>query len=259
MKFFQDMSEVPITPMEDGSQEFLSDSVSIAPALGESQESLTELSQFSRPSVDSAKFIDTDTKGLLCPVTEPYMALQSPLPLLCSWSADELSTALQDGLKEVCEINAQGKGKGFRKVEVEKKKAIKKMRNRMSAQKSRDRKKQELDELKVVNAELASENSELRNQLMAANHELERLHKLMGSLPSKKISKDSPQKLPAKPSKKCPLLVATLLIGCFCFAACLSPMANTHSVPVLRPCLEKTEALAPVSKPLTPLQYLRRQ
>lgn len=52
------------------------------------------------------------------------------------------------------------------------KKEIKILRNRISAQKSRDRKKQELDELKILSNKLFSENNLLQNKLTETEREL---------------------------------------------------------------------------------------
>jgi hypothetical protein len=61
------------------------------------------------------------------------------------------------------------------KMDILTKKEIKILRNRISAQKSRDRKKQELDELKIVSNNLFAENNLLQNKLSETERELKLL------------------------------------------------------------------------------------
>ncbi len=219
MKFFEDMSEVPVAGPDSDA---FSDSVSIAPAASDSVESSTELSLLSKQDQSPV------------PCGDSYRTLQSPLPLLQSWPAGELSSTLNESIQKgtKCPKKAN-RSKGIRKVEVEKKKVIKQMRNRISAQKSRDRKRKELDDLREVADKLRSENSELKSKL-------DLLQKVVDALPKSQLEKFQADLAPtrtthrrtdeakAAKSKKCPLLLATLLIGCFCFAACLSPMMKQH-------------------------------
>ncbi len=266
MQFFEDMSELPVG---DPSPDALSDSLSFGQPIPDSPESSTELSapykQVSDPNQKPAAESDS------------YQTLQWPQSLLYAWPEGELAGALGKALQppdlvsSEAKVNNAGRSKGIRKVEAEKKKVIKQMRNRISAQKSRDRKKQELDELREEADRLRGENSELKSRLTSTAAELELLHRVVDALPRAQLQKLQadlqPQVQTGKSTKssggrgkKCPLLLATLIIGCFCFAACISPMMRSYgpaSPSIAAPTVEKPLAIAPVSKPIGTLSAER--
>ena len=245
MRIFQDMSEVP---MEENSHEELPECRPNATAYVDPLENPAKLSLLTRPN-NGSPTQNSSSAQILCPISDSYVALQSPVPLLYSWSSDGLLESLNDDSKEdtqehneIAKTKKANRSKCIRKFDVDKKKAIKKMRNRVSAQKSRDRKKKELEDLMDETEKVGSENECLKSKLGVANSELELLHRVVESLPSQ--GKDQFNKLKAdlsshphqskkkcmgakKPSKRSHAILATLLIGCVYFASCVNPMTNT--------------------------------
>ncbi len=278
MKFFQDMSEVPLYPMEDLS---LSQNASDSnPSSAHELESSTEFSFLSKPSDANPLeyFPGKDSNK------ELYTALQSPLPLLYSWSPTEICPSdVKDVLTEG-KTRKSARSKGIRKVDVDRKKTIKQMRNRISAQRSRDRKKKELDDLREETTKLREENSSLKFQLEAANKELQALRGIIAQgkvhsaaqakseenpTASGVITKKALSKAAKKNAKKCHLLLATFVFGCLCIAACVNPLMKPlekvavnpfEGLPGLAKPIEIPESLL-MRKPreLTPLQKARRE
>lgn len=120
------------------------------------------------------------------------------------------------------------RSKCIRKPAELEQKTTKKLRNRVFAQASRDRKRQELEDLREEAARLRTENQHLQDQLRTANSELERLNRIVGA-PSKPAVSEVPSPIQAdkkKPSRvaRCKVILATVFLGCLCFAACVSSL-----------------------------------
>eukprot|EP01022_Parablepharisma_sp_SALTPOND_P016635 TRINITY_DN2486_c0_g1_i1.p1 TRINITY_DN2486_c0_g1~~TRINITY_DN2486_c0_g1_i1.p1 ORF type:complete len:360 (-),score=50.34 TRINITY_DN2486_c0_g1_i1:51-1130(-) len=256
MKFFQDMSEVPLYPMEDLSLSHENPS-DCNPSDPLELESSTEFSLLSKPSY-------SDSSNLVTFPTDPYAALPSPLPLLYPWSPSELCPPLKAEAEE--KPKKVARSKGIRKIDAERKKTIKQMRNRISAQKSRDRKKKEVDDLKEEAERLRQENTALRSQLQAATGELEKLRKIVDQGPVQKLKENidhKPRKMSKASHKRGHLLLTTFVIGCLCFAACMNPLAADvgKAAPLGGLGLPKVEVQTPEipkESRLTPAQKARR-
>lgn len=165
-----------------------------------------------------------------------FSAIQPPIPLLCSWPINSLPC--QVGQRIESEENKKtsiGKGKSKRakcikKIELSKKKAIKKMRNRISAQESRDRKKKEFEDVKIkyetCNSELELLKKVISSLPAKAKEQFNRIKEKFISSPKTKTSK--PEKLPPKISKnkKSPIIFTSLLVGCLLLATCLAPLVT---------------------------------
>jgi len=117
------------------------------------------------------------------------------------------------------------KNKAIKKAEADKKKVIKQMRNRISAQKSRDRKKQEMEDLRDETEKLRKENCDLKSQLQAAKDELQLLRQMRS-----KVNMDK-SKGKNKKNSSGMFLFAALLLGCFYMTGCLSPFVKTSEIP----------------------------
>jgi hypothetical protein len=259
MRIFQDMSEVP---MEEQSNDDLPECALNSTTYMDPLENPAKLSLITKPNTETSTQ-NAATSNLLCPISDAYMALQSPVPLLYSWSPEDLIEALNDDSKEDTQehndstkTKKSNKSKCIRKVDVDKKKAIKKMRNRVSAQKSRDRKKKELDDLKGEADKLSEENNKLKSKLSLMHSDFELLQKVMQALPSE--SKAQLRKLNVdlsssteksknksvevkKTSKGCQLVLATLLMTCVYFSVCVNPMMNTFKDLTTDPLADKTQ------------------
>jgi hypothetical protein len=121
------------------------------------------------------------------------------------------------------------------------------VRNRLSAQRSRDNKKKELQCLREENNILSDENAELRTQLESANTELTEVHRILESLsPEAKkeyeslkerllnVKTEESEKWSGRPRRgiKNPIILASLVISCVCIIACLTPVyfsSNSNS------------------------------
>jgi len=259
MRFFQDMSEVPI---EDRSEVCFPDNEANEQEPIKSVESssrVTFSSSQNSDSISSNNQLKSLNDDLVCPMKDTYTALQSPLPLLYSWNPTDLSSANLKVKEEVQDGTIQNKtkrSKCIRKADSEKKKTIKQMRNRISAQKSRDRKRKEFDEMKEEADKLRNENENLKNQLQSANFDLQLLHKAIEALPEESKAKlgkiraelaargaraqheqkhmaniihKSKSKPGSKLNSKSQLLWTTFLLGCLCFTACIGPIMNSHN------------------------------
>jgi len=208
------MSEVPQNPMEDLS--------------------FSESPSDSNPSA----FIELDCSAELSLQTRPSdycknpnyekTSLQVPPPII--YCGPEQSD--QDSTEE--KPKKASRSKNIKKIDVDRKKAIKQMRNRISAQRSRDRKRKEFDDMKDEADKLRAENVMLKGQLDSATKELEELRKLIAQgQPQKPIIisepelKQAPKKVAAPIlRKRCHFLFATLVLGYLCLTACVNPLIN---------------------------------
>lgn len=201
MKLNQDISEVEPVSMLDlsFSEDFPSDST---PA------------EFS--SIPNLCLPDTD-----CLFKESCTSPESSLLNQCDWFPEETPQSVSSTQK----AKKTSRSKAIRKNEMDKKAALKQMRNRVSAQRSRDRKKKEMEDLMTEAEKLRSENLDLASQLQAAKQELELLRQM-----TSKVKKPK-SKGKKKGNMKCKFLLAALLLGCFCMTSCISSLPKTMEIP----------------------------
>jgi len=115
------------------------------------------------------------------------------------------------------------------------KKERKKLRNRVYAQQSRDRKKQEFDLIKYENEGLKQENNSLRSELQEAKNEIERLQeiitKLNESKAKEKAKKTLAKKVDSKKShSKCPFLLRMVFLSWLFFSAFVSMLRGNNQL-----------------------------
>ena len=139
----------------------------------------------------------------------------------------------------------------IKKEETPSKKQLQLMRNRISAQRSRDRKRKELTEFGEENKKLLEEMKQLHQQLLITNNELAINQKVVDSLsePSQKeyyrirtdvlntssFAQDDVE-WAGRPSGgrfRNPLMMATMFLACLCIVACFAPMFMGGSSPLV--------------------------
>ena len=132
------------------------------------------------------------------------------------------------------------KTKLIKKEPVLDKKQKQLIRNRISAQRSRDRKRQELSEMQVINDQLVKSKAETESQLAAAMQELGEMKKTVELLSPDsreefnriKAGLNNPQEevWAGRPSikRRTAFLMAGAMFGCLCLVACLSPFVITN-------------------------------
>ena len=144
------------------------------------------------------------------------------------------------------------------------------VRNRLSAQRSRERKKQELTDLKLENEVLARSKFEVEQKLAMVSSELDIIKNTVELLSPEsreefnKIHNELNQEYPiwtGKPTKcRSPILLAGAFLGCFCLIACISPFIITNEsivIPQDRLLVEKTSEFEPQYANLTTLAELQ--
>ena len=152
--------------------------------------------------------------------SNPYLPVQSPVSLLCTWEQQESDNLpLQDKVKRV-PVN-----KTIKKIDTNNKKMIKQMRNRISAQQSRDRKKQELEYYKNESERLRQENMDLKSQLESAKSQLEALNQIMDK---SKVVKKKTNKKKLFSSRSKLIFTMILLFSC-CMAHCMNPLMKSFN------------------------------
>ena len=256
MKIFQDMSEIPLCPMDDLS-------LSNAPSDSNPSSSQLEFESSTEFSFLSKLSPMQNSNPLACTYSkDQYAPLQSPLPLLCSWPPRELCQPILDETTEAKTKKAP-RSKGIRKADSERKKNIKQMRNRISAQRSRDRKKKELEDLRDEADKLKLENDSLKGQLEAATKELEQFRRIMAQGKAAEAEQKKHARRSLKRKANSHFLLATLVIGCLCAAACICPivgkMDGGATLSTSPPKAAAISAVPNKESQLTPLQKARRE
>ena len=126
----------------------------------------------------------------------------------------------------------------------EKKKLIKKepvddrkqslvLRNRLSAQKSREKKKEEVANLKQANEQLERSKQETEEKLALANAELEAMKATVEQLSPE--GREEFNRIyfgftQSKPRYRIPFLMAGALLGCICLVCCIAPFMFTEQI-----------------------------
>lgn len=125
--------------------------------------------------------------------------------------------------------------KAIKKEPVNPRKEKRLLRNRMSAQKSRERKMHELNMLRAENEELRASKAEVEEKLLKATVELDIMNKTVKLLPTEcreefariketlEYTVDSELWLTKSTKRRNSFLLAGALLGCICLIGCISP------------------------------------
>lgn len=198
------------------------------------------------PSQESV-FEDPLSEIVLSPSTDPAedSSIGQSLP-----AADEKARDRKLRIKDkVNKAKAKypARKKLMKKVSVADRKQVLLLRNRLSAQRSREKKKEELANLKEINEQLEISKREAESQLASVSAELESMRATVDLLSPE--SKEEFNRLyfglvdpPAQRSKRrVSFLMAGALLGCICLVCCLAPFVlpqQTALVPRNRLLLE---------------------
>jgi hypothetical protein len=318
MQLFQEEREAEETGWQEGRRklhevQWMNDTESAAEELLDLSETSSRLTH--RPQEPATEGMEYPSP-LSSSVADSYTTLAPPTQLLSSWSPElpvyaSSGTCLEGQAQEPNEEqepdeevtrpprrkSVKKKAKCIRKSDPSEKKQIKQLRNRISAQQSRDRKKKEAEDLKADTLRLRSESERLAHELKSAQEELDFLHRVVNALPPDSRTEfdllqatiklyppttetEQAARRPGKAaaptashasvnpgSNKSKALMAMVFIGCLCFAACLNPclsqVASAPAYQAVRDTREMHEATSQnaVAKlpalKLTATQYLR--
>lgn len=177
--------------------------------------------------------------------------LESGLPNLYTWPQEDLCQSL--GTSDTLKPKKSGLSKAIRKPKTEDTALVKKMRNRVSAQRSRDKRKEEVESLKHEIERLRQENCSVKSKLNLANKELDLIRQA--------VNKDAEYKSKDKSSLGYKLLIAMLLLGYFFMASCTNPLMNFLGASEDSQKVKREEKLVGMTEEeqLTPVQRKRRR
>eukprot|EP01022_Parablepharisma_sp_SALTPOND_P017103 TRINITY_DN2663_c0_g1_i2.p1 TRINITY_DN2663_c0_g1~~TRINITY_DN2663_c0_g1_i2.p1 ORF type:complete len:502 (+),score=2.60 TRINITY_DN2663_c0_g1_i2:352-1857(+) len=185
--------------------------------------------------------------------SESLQSLQTPSEPISSSGADatyeESSKAPENKKTRIKEKISKAKDKYPAKTKLIKKEPVldqkqkQLIRNRISAQRSRDRKKQEVNQLKQMNEFLERSKAETDEKLAMVSTELEMMKKTVELLSPESreefnrvkaglVNMGSDTEWAGRPSRRrSPFLLAAAILGCICLIGCLSPFVFVGNGP----------------------------